>query len=142
MSKPLSHRHRAVTEDDLVFIRRLIAEHPGSSRRRLSAKLCEAWNWVQPNGALRQAGAPLDNNVCERALKRAILHRKGSMFYKTPNGAEVVNTPWFKSNTAYHPTSVYPIFLSCPRGKCRKRRLGAGLARVLEDTKWVSRNLP
>lgn len=38
---------------------------------------------------LRKAAAPLDNNVCERALKRAILHRKGSMFYKTPNGAEV-----------------------------------------------------
>ena len=38
---------------------------------------------------LRQAGAPLDNNLCERALKRAILHRKGSMFYKTPNGAQV-----------------------------------------------------
>ena len=27
--------------------------------------------------------------VCERALKRAILHRKGSMFYKNPTGAEV-----------------------------------------------------
>ena len=51
--KPLSHRHRVITEDDLVFIRRLIAEHPGLSRRRLSAKLCQAWNWVQPNGALR-----------------------------------------------------------------------------------------
>ena len=38
---------------------------------------------------LRQEGAPLDNNVCERALKRAILHRKNSMFYKTRNGAEV-----------------------------------------------------
>jgi len=34
-------------------------------------------------------GAPLDNNLCERALKRAILHRKGSMFYKTVKGAEV-----------------------------------------------------
>ena len=53
MPKPLSHRYRAITEDDLVFIRRLIAEHPDLSRRRLSAKLCEAWNWVQPNGALR-----------------------------------------------------------------------------------------
>lgn len=38
---------------------------------------------------LRKAGAPLDNNICERALKRAILHRKNSMFYKTRNGAEV-----------------------------------------------------
>jgi hypothetical protein len=38
---------------------------------------------------LRKAGAPLDNNVCERALKKAILHRKNSMFYKTRNGARV-----------------------------------------------------
>ena len=38
---------------------------------------------------LRQAGAPLDNNICERALKKAILHRKNSMFYKTRQGARV-----------------------------------------------------
>ena len=38
---------------------------------------------------LRQAGAPLDNNVCERALKKAILHRKNALFYKTQNGAQV-----------------------------------------------------
>jgi hypothetical protein len=37
---------------------------------------------------LRQAGAPLDNNVCERALKMAILHRKNSLSYKTLNGAQ------------------------------------------------------
>ena len=36
-----------------------------------------------------QAGAPLDNNVCERALKKAILHRKNALFYKTQNGARV-----------------------------------------------------
>jgi len=38
---------------------------------------------------LRKAGAPLDNNTCERALKKAILHRKNSLFYKTRNGARV-----------------------------------------------------
>ena len=38
---------------------------------------------------LRVAGAPLDNNVCERILKKAILHRKASLFYKTENGAHV-----------------------------------------------------
>jgi transposase len=37
---------------------------------------------------LRQAGAPLDNNICERALKRAVLHRKNALFYKTLNGAQ------------------------------------------------------
>jgi len=38
---------------------------------------------------LRQAGAPLDNNICERALKMAILHRKNSLSYKTQNGARL-----------------------------------------------------
>ncbi len=38
---------------------------------------------------LRQPGAPLDNSICERALKKAVLHRKGSLFYKTLNGARV-----------------------------------------------------
>jgi hypothetical protein len=38
---------------------------------------------------LRKAGAPLDNNLCERALKKAILHRKNALFYKTRNGAGV-----------------------------------------------------
>ncbi len=38
---------------------------------------------------LRQAGAPLDNNICERALKKAVLHRKNALFYKTMNGAQV-----------------------------------------------------
>jgi len=50
---PLSHRHRPITEDDLIFIRRLIAERLGLNRRHLPTKLCEARNWVQPNGALR-----------------------------------------------------------------------------------------
>ncbi len=36
---------------------------------------------------LRVPGAPLDNNLCERALKKAILHRKNALFYKTENGA-------------------------------------------------------
>ena len=38
---------------------------------------------------LRQAEAPLDNNICERSLKMAILHRKNSLGYKTQNGARL-----------------------------------------------------
>lgn len=38
---------------------------------------------------LRESGAPLDNNICERMLKKAILHRKNSLFYRTENGARV-----------------------------------------------------
>ena len=38
---------------------------------------------------LKEADAPLDNNVVERALKRVVLHRKNALFYRTLNGAQV-----------------------------------------------------
>jgi hypothetical protein len=43
----------SVTEQEIHFIRQLIKDNPNDSRRRLSQKLCKAWNWVQPNGRLR-----------------------------------------------------------------------------------------
>lgn len=46
-------------------------------------------HWEKLTLFLREAGAPLDNNLCERALKKAILHRKNALFYKTQNGARV-----------------------------------------------------
>lgn len=46
-------------------------------------------HWAKLTLFLRVAGAPLDNNLCERALKRAILHRKNALFYKTFRGARV-----------------------------------------------------
>lgn len=46
-------------------------------------------HWDKLTLFLRVPGAPLDNNVCERALKKAILHRKNALFYKTRNGARV-----------------------------------------------------
>jgi len=46
-------------------------------------------HWEKLTLFLRQPGAPLDNNLCERALKKAILHRKNALFYKTENGARV-----------------------------------------------------
>ena len=46
-------------------------------------------HWAKLTLFLRVPGAPLDNNVCERALKKVILHRKNALFYKTLNGARV-----------------------------------------------------
>jgi len=46
-------------------------------------------HWNKLTLFLRVAGAPLDNNIAERALKKAILHRKNALFYKTQNGASV-----------------------------------------------------
>lgn len=68
MDAVLSFRGRRVSVDDVTFIRELIARRPEASRRRLSEELCRAWQWVQPNGALRSM-------VC-RGLMLA-LHRAG-----------------------------------------------------------------
>lgn len=46
-------------------------------------------HWSKLTLFLRKVGAPLDNNLCEQVLKRAILHRKGSLFYKTLRGAQI-----------------------------------------------------
>lgn len=64
------YRGRVITAEDIAFLRRLIAENPGLSRRRLSAKVCEGWEWKQANGALRDM-------VCRGLL--LMLHRAGEI---------------------------------------------------------------
>jgi hypothetical protein len=49
----LNYRGRAISSEDILYIREMITAHPGESRRTLSKKLCEAWQWKQANGALR-----------------------------------------------------------------------------------------
>jgi transposase len=46
-------------------------------------------HWQPLTTFLRVPGAPLDNNIVERMLKRAVLHRKNALFYRTLNGAQV-----------------------------------------------------
>jgi len=64
------YRGRVVTAQDLDSIREFIKQHPGLSRRRLSARLCEAWQWKQANGALCDM-------VCRGLL--LMLHRAGAI---------------------------------------------------------------
>jgi hypothetical protein len=45
--------------------------------------------WGPLTAFLRVPGAPIDNNVCERALKMAIRLRNASLFYKSLRGASV-----------------------------------------------------
>jgi hypothetical protein len=64
------YRGRIVTAEDIEFIRTFIAAHPEASRRRLSALLCEAWQWKQANGALCDM-------ICRGLL--LMLHRAGEI---------------------------------------------------------------
>jgi transposase len=66
-------------------------------------------HWDKLTLFLRVPGAPLDNNVCERALKMAIRHRKNSLFYKTLRGARVgdlymslIHTCYFAGVDPFH----------------------------------------
>jgi hypothetical protein len=70
MPAPWQYRGRVITAEDLTFIQQLIGEHSGASRRALSAKLCEAWQWRQANGT------PCDM-ICRGLL--LMLHRAGEI---------------------------------------------------------------
>ncbi|MDQ3255351.1 MAG: IS66 family transposase [Acidobacteriota bacterium] len=58
---------------------------PNSSLGSAFAYLLKHWEGLTK--FLTVAGAPLDNNLCERALKLAVLNRKNALFYKTQRGA-------------------------------------------------------
>ena len=47
------YRGREIGQQDILYIRTLIERYPKESRRKLSTRLCEAWQWRQANGALR-----------------------------------------------------------------------------------------
>ncbi|MBN1227641.1 MAG: DUF4338 domain-containing protein [Deltaproteobacteria bacterium] len=53
MDLEITYRGRQATSKGVEYITTLIAQNPDISRRALSYKLCEAWNWRQPNGHLR-----------------------------------------------------------------------------------------
>jgi transposase len=67
-----------------------LAEHKTEPNSGLGKAISYLLNhWTKLTLFLRQAGAPIDNNIVERALKKAILNRKNALFYKTLNGAGV-----------------------------------------------------
>ena len=68
MKSAFRYRSQVITAAQVEFIRQWISQHPGSTRRRLSLVLCEAWGWKQANGAPRDM-------VCRGLLLG--LHRAG-----------------------------------------------------------------
>jgi hypothetical protein len=83
MSLQFKYRGKVLTGDDVAFINRLIGENPSDSRWALSKKLCRAWNWVQPNGALKDM-------VCRGLMLE--LHRAGQI--RLPAKKCHVNNPF------------------------------------------------
>ncbi|MBC8458300.1 MAG: DUF4338 domain-containing protein [Deltaproteobacteria bacterium] len=82
MDLEIKYQGRVATSEDVAFINTLIAENPDDSRCALSKKLCKAWGWVQPNGALRDM-------VCRGFMLQ--LHRTG--YIKLPPRRCTPNNP-------------------------------------------------
>ncbi len=83
--------HSAPLMNDLhQWMEARFAEHKTEPNSGLGKAITYLLNhWIKLTLFLRQAGAPIDNNIVERALKKAILNRKNALFYKTLNGAGV-----------------------------------------------------
>jgi transposase len=86
------HRERSTPVMDELhnWLERQLAERktePNSGLGKAITYLLRHWRPLTL--FLREAGAPLDNNIVERSLKRAVLHRKNALFYRTLNGAAV-----------------------------------------------------
>lgn len=87
-------RHQELSGPVLEELRQWMREQLEEKKVEPNSGLGEAIrhmlkHWEALTRFLKVAGAPLDNNICERALKMAILHRKNSLSYKTLRGAEI-----------------------------------------------------
>ncbi|MDA3918889.1 MAG: DUF4338 domain-containing protein [Deltaproteobacteria bacterium] len=67
IAKLFTYRNRAVTSEDVNFLVKIIADNPEKSRRALSIMVCHKWNWVQPNGVLK-------DGICRGLMLK--LHRE------------------------------------------------------------------
>lgn len=101
MDVVLRYRWREVSGSDVAFVRRLIADNPKASRRALSFKVCEAWDWKQDNGA------PCDA-VCRGLLLE--LHRQGHI--KLPEPVWKSSRP--RRHEVVQPVEIEPRPLALP----------------------------
>jgi hypothetical protein len=121
---------RTVTHGDVAFLRTLIADHPALTRKAISQQVCEAWNWRQPNGVLKDA-------VCRSLLLR--LHRAGQIQLPPPRSRHTNRVGWHRRAPAVTITptpieggleQVQPRSFRLVRrtGWCWDKRSGAAIA--------------
>jgi hypothetical protein len=96
----LSFRGRQIREADVAFLREFISQRPELSRRRLSVKVCEAWNWVQPNGQPRDM-------VCRGLL--LALHRGGQIELPAKRRFPLNNAIAHRRVSEVEPYDITPI---------------------------------
>jgi len=96
----LSFRGRQIRKADVALLREFISQRPDLSRRRLSVKVCEAWNWVQPNGQPRDM-------VCRGLL--LALHRAGQIELPAKRRSPLNNAIAHRSVSEVQPYDITPI---------------------------------
>jgi hypothetical protein len=96
----LSFRGRQIGPADVTFLRELIAQNPQLSRRRLSVKVCAAWQWIQPNGQPRDM-------VCRGLL--LALHRAGHIELPPKRWSPINNAIAHRRVAAVQPCDTTPI---------------------------------
>ncbi|MFN0025805.1 MAG: Druantia anti-phage system protein DruA [Acidimicrobiales bacterium] len=96
----LSFRGREIRAADVAFLRELIATHPTLSRCALSVRVCQAWNWVQPNGQWR-------DQLCRSLMLR--LHRAGLITLPAPRLTAVNNAIRHRRVRAVAPVDATPV---------------------------------
>jgi len=106
MAIVFKYRSRVVTDEDQRFIIKLICDNPTASRRRLSALLCEAWDWVQPNGTL-----------CDMVCRSLMLgmHRAGLI--------ELPPVRWVNPNPLANRTQPKPVSVDTTELGCSLRQI-------------------
>ena len=108
MEATFRYRGRKLNDDDIAFIQSLIAANPGASRRALSQKLCQVWNWMQSNGTL-------SDMICRSLMLE--LERAGQIVLppvrwinpnplaqrRQPDPPHIDTTPWRANLSAVRP---------------------------------------
>lgn len=102
MNVILTYRGRRVTDADVAFLRKLIAEHPEMHRKGLSQEVCRVWDWRQPNGVLK-------DGVCRGLL--LALHRGGHVQLPPPRRRHVNRAEW-RRRAAEVPIDRRPVRVS------------------------------
>jgi hypothetical protein len=113
-SMDFKYRGKIVTCQDIEFIKRLIVENPKDSRRSLSRKLCKAWNWVQPNGILRDM-------VCRGLMLQLYraghielpppkcVHKNSFLHHTRPSKIEIDQTPFISTVSKIQPLKIQQV---------------------------------
>lgn len=114
MNLNVKFRGRVATHSDVILIKELISKYPNSSRTWLSQELCRIWNWVQPNGALRDMTCrgfllELEKAGYIQLPSRKVLPNNPLVQRKDPAKIQICQSPIHKPLSAIKPIEIHQV---------------------------------